>query len=525
MKPRLVIAILLMLVTQTWAATLILNPAGVTQLAPNTVYDTFGPGVIDSEGAIRLNDNQKLIGAANSIIRKGPSNRGWAVRVAGNNVEFRNIRLEGAGIWIDRPGGPTDNITIDNNELVMEIVAGKEVRDCIRFSTYLTNSRITNNLITSSKDGQGRPKYLQSFAIYSHHGYRNLVIANNEVIDVYVGFHIDATNPSSGLLVEQNYIKGTRNQGMEFQTTRTVTSDNPIFQDNWYENPQLVDFSGRVVATGDCYAYSLPVDRGQNVIVRRNVAIAPKMNALPPGAYVRIMYELGGKNINVHDNYSWGGNSACAVNGFEATGHVYDNRFEAAAKIEGNNGANRAATLFERNGPTVNLSAEMQRRITVHDIPGRNRRYGQAAPIPPSIPVTVLSAPAEATILVPGKSITATGTGQNLRWEIDRENDAQPEIATGTGNSITFTVPADSTAAHTIRIRLIGDGGTVERRHAINVPSDELAQLRAQLAAKEAELAQAKIGSAAKDQAIAGLIAERDALKAKIDAARAALGN
>jgi len=80
---------------------------------------------------------------------------------------------------------------------------------------------------------------------------------------------------------------------------------------------------------------------------------------------------------------------------------------------------------------------------------------------------TQITAPAPGTPFRPGQSVTATGTGANLSWSINRVGDGQPAFASGTGSTITFTVPADSTGAHSIQITLTGGGGVDEQTHPI----------------------------------------------------------
>jgi len=83
----------------------------------------------------------------------------------------------------------------------------------------------------------------------------------------------------------------------------------------------------------------------------------------------------------------------------------------------------------------------------------------------PSAPV--ITGPAAGTTFTPGQRVTATGTGTNLSWSVNRTPDGLPAFATGTGSSVTFTVPADSTSAHTIDITLTGDGGADLGSHSI----------------------------------------------------------
>jgi hypothetical protein len=81
-----------------------------------------------------------------------------------------------------------------------------------------------------------------------------------------------------------------------------------------------------------------------------------------------------------------------------------------------------------------------------------------------------ITSPAPGTTFSPGQTVTATGTGTNLSWSINRVGDGLPAFATGTGSSITFTVAGDSTTAQSIQITLTGDGGMAEQIHPIGSP-------------------------------------------------------
>ena len=80
--------------------------------------------------------------------------------------------------------------------------------------------------------------------------------------------------------------------------------------------------------------------------------------------------------------------------------------------------------------------------------------------------VAIIS-PAQGTSFIPGQTVTATGSGTNLSWSIDRSMDGLPSFKTGTGSSITFTVPANATSAQIIRITLTGTGGLATRDYNI----------------------------------------------------------
>jgi len=76
------------------------------------------------------------------------------------------------------------------------------------------------------------------------------------------------------------------------------------------------------------------------------------------------------------------------------------------------------------------------------------------------------------SVLVPGQVVTATAVspnsaGVNIGWTVDRISDGSPEFQTGTGSSITFTVPSDSTASQIIRLTATSNGVSDTRDFAI----------------------------------------------------------
>jgi hypothetical protein len=118
----------------------------------------------------------------------------------------------------------------------------------------------------------------------------------------------------------------------------------------------------------------------------------------------------------------------------------------------------------------ANSNASQFIRITLTGHGGSaTRDYTIVAP-PPLPPAVSLTSPAAGTTFSPGQAVIATGSGQNLRWDIDRSPDGLPSFVTGQGNSITFTVPANSNASQFIRITLTGSGGTAMRDYNIVVP-------------------------------------------------------
>jgi hypothetical protein len=80
---------------------------------------------------------------------------------------------------------------------------------------------------------------------------------------------------------------------------------------------------------------------------------------------------------------------------------------------------------------------------------------------------TAITSPAQGTTLTPGQTVTATGSGTNLSWYVDLTGDGLPSFKTGTGSSITFTVPASATSAQIVRITLASSGGLATRDYNI----------------------------------------------------------
>jgi len=91
---------------------------------------------------------------------------------------------------------------------------------------------------------------------------------------------------------------------------------------------------------------------------------------------------------------------------------------------------------------------------------------GQIFGTPP--PTVRINTPAAGTVLSPGQTVTATGSGNNLSWGVDLNGDGLGYIATGAGPSITFTVPGNATSAQRIQIELWGDGGADSRHYDIS---------------------------------------------------------
>ncbi|OIP81251.1 MAG: hypothetical protein AUK44_10350 [Porphyromonadaceae bacterium CG2_30_38_12] len=71
-----------------------------------------------------------------------------------------------------------------------------------------------------------------------------------------------------------------------------------------------------------------------------------------------------------------------------------------------------------------------------------------------SSPSPVILSPMAGNLFTPGKAYTATGSGENLSWNVSVVNGSV--IASGTGSSINFTVPSDTPNNAQIKVQLTG---------------------------------------------------------------------
>lgn len=332
----------------------------------------FSGGAFDLNGEMTLPENRSYIGQKGAIL-EGDGADGHLIKLQGDNITIRGLTFEGGGVFIENPAkGMNSGITLDNNTFIMQ--TGGRHKSGITFTSGLEDSKITNNYFTGYNGG---------FAIYGYN-YQGLTIANNEIINTAAGMHIDAFGNSGNLLVEQNYISGAKGMGMEFQSS----AKNVVFQDNWYENPSFTSISGS--SSGNTMAYSLILDKSSNITIRRNVAIMP-LKGTTGKDYTRIAFEVGGDNVLVEDNYSYGGNHVLAMNDGVGTASVTvrNNKFMKYAQGIGNTFASSNRTLKQsNNGANVDLTWELDRGK-----PGRNRRLGEERK--PATPIDEPSEPTE----------------------------------------------------------------------------------------------------------------------------------
>ncbi|WP_428938994.1 glycosyl hydrolase family 28-related protein [Fontivita pretiosa] len=295
-------------------------------------------------------------GAAKTTLRQTGSQ--FVFHIIGNDVTITGFKFIGRGVFLDNPRGQmNENIVIDNN--TFELYARGTNPNAVMFTTGLKNSRITNNYFDPISGDNG---------VYGYY-WDNLVIANNAFMNGNEGIHvIDHSDRSRDLLIEQNYFSGLRRMGIEYQGGGWDT----IIQDNFYENPVMTSVFSQNDST---FAYSIIADRSHNTIIRRNTAIAPER---PDGTGVRVIFEVGGDNCLVEENYVIGGNHVLAGNDFHGTTSTIVRNNKWSGYLIGPSG--RGVRFEGQNGPDVQLSWDINRGR-----PGPNRRFG-GSEIPPTRP-------------------------------------------------------------------------------------------------------------------------------------------
>lgn len=300
------------------------------------------------------------------------------------NAKFANLTFSGRGIKMDRPSNAmVEGMIFDNN---LFDVTHRGYNNGIEWTTGLRDSKITNNIF-----------YVGGNNGVDGYNWDNVTIANNWFLNPpgtwgNEGIHMHAfLYSSSDLLIEQNYFSGLNRMGIEYQYGGVDT----LVQDNWYENPYQLP-------SDDKFAYSIVADEGVDTITRRNTAIMPT-RAQDPVTYVKIVFELGGHNLKAYDNYTWGGNHVVAVNGYNASGDVYNNFFDEFHQAPSNHGGNLAHAnlhlplsdpkhnddrLFNEDGssrPSFNPDGRIVGSTApIRYRPLTNQRYGELPPDPPT---------------------------------------------------------------------------------------------------------------------------------------------
>jgi hypothetical protein len=298
------------------------------------------------QGATQLRwDGDHVVADSQTILKS--TGKDAVIHFSGEGLTIRNISFDGRGIFCDHQNGiMVRNLLVDNCWFGIEVDG--ENNNSIEFTTGMANSKITNCVFNPIKADN---------AIYGYN-WDNLTIANNHFLNGNEGIHLtDFGNISKNLLIEQNYFAHLHRMGTEIQGGGVDT----IFQDNYYEKPVL---SARFKDNMDTFAYSIVADRSVNSLVQRNTSIAPER---PDGTGVRIIFELGGRDLRCIDNYSVAGNAVAAVTGANATGIVQHNRFSDYLEGPQNNNGARAAMLD--NDANTDLTWDINRGK-----PGPNKR-------------------------------------------------------------------------------------------------------------------------------------------------------
>lgn len=325
-----------------------------------------GDVIIFAGGAYNFSDQFSVPGGrtlrtddGSALVGRGKGNQAQLIKALGDNTNFFNLTLRGGGIFFAKNGGRNTNVTVDN--CVFDLNTSGEQNAGITMTAGLNNFRITNNRFTG---------YNVSFGIYGYN-YKDGVIANNEFVNVRAGMHIDAFGDSGNLLVEQNYMTGLKGMGMEFQGTAA----NLKFYDNFYEKPNL----STVRKDNDTsFAFSLILDKSQNIEIKRNTVIAPER---PDGIGCRVAFEVGGDNCVLEENLVDGVNHVIAANDGVGGSSILVKNNRWSNILQGPGGLRPNSMTFAGvNGPTAPLAWDINRGI-----PKRNQRFG-SAPNPVPVP-------------------------------------------------------------------------------------------------------------------------------------------
>lgn len=319
------------------------------------------------------------LGQSPAIIRVG-SSQGYAFKIVAALNTLSNIRFDLGGVYFEGDG--CNQAVVDNCEFAASVKTGP-LRCGLQFGGNISKVRVTNNLFAGTNG---------SFNLYSDSGGDDVVITNNEFINTRTAIHWTGT--LNRFLVEQNYCHGITAQALEFQGGGSGN----IFQDNWVEAHVL---SSDPNQNGSAYSFSLPLQDTLNTIIRRNVSIQPTSANSPDKIGVRIIFEVGGKNLVCEDNYSDGGNHVIAGNGAGGNGVGRNNRISNYREAPSN--ANGNTTVYSNNGPNVANSIDLVKRGR----PYRNKRYG-STPIPPIPPTPAPAKIVDVTVRFDDGTIVVT---------------------------------------------------------------------------------------------------------------------
>jgi ribosomal protein S6E (S10) len=138
-----------------------------------------------------------------------------------------------------------------------------------------------------------------------------------------------------------------------------------------------------------------------------------------------------------------------------------------------------------------------------------------------------ITSPAPGAVLPMGATVTLVGTGENLHWSYDANSDNQGEVAIGSGNEVSFTVPTGVGAPRELTLMLRGDGGSEQQTYLL---SDEataakrrrilLSNPRGAAHRKRVNVSGRKVGSSRADQTATQVLirqAEKPSAKTRLE--------
>ncbi len=333
------------------------NAAGTN----GTVF--FPAGTFNVSNQITLPGNRAYKGASGSKL-KGLTPEGPLVKASGDGFIFEGMTFDGGGVFMDKAGSFSANNIFRKN--TFRLTGNGKERNGINFTCGFRNTLIEDNYFTSIDTGGNH-----SFGLYGYN-YDTFTVRANTFEDIGAGMHIDAFGNSKNLLVEQNYLKGVKGMGLEFQGSAT----NLKFLDNWYEDPSFVARPG--TGNNNTFAYSLILDKSSGIQIKRNVMIAPLKNAPSIKTdYVRVSFEIGGDDAIIEDNYSKGGNHVVAMNDGvgSASVTVRNNKFINYAQGVSCSFCTSDRSMSQSNNGDIRLSDVMEARIAANKKPGVGKRY------------------------------------------------------------------------------------------------------------------------------------------------------
>lgn len=347
--------------------TLDLKPNTTIKLTPGETY-TGITGLVGQYFALPVGCS--IIGRTSTaepypVLRIPSTPEGYAFKFQHNGCMLHGFQQIGGGIFGEGPNGINDGSFVDDVAFTNDHTRGSKAH-ALEFSCLMRNARITRCIFAG-----------KNFGLYTDKGYDNATVANNWFDQIAAGIHLDANQVSKKLLIEQNYFRGMIGMGIELQGT----SSDITVQDNWYEDPRYIYDSSKM-------AYSLILDKSGTIRTLRNVHIS-KTLAQEPTAFVRDIFEAGGDDHLLSDNYSDGGNCILAGNDGVGTCSVTldGNRFKNYREPPRLSFAAPGRSLTVKNtSATQALSATMEDRIAKLLKPQRFARYSTGVspvPLPP----------------------------------------------------------------------------------------------------------------------------------------------